>query len=134
MMDINDFLKRMPVDFAQGRMSKVTKGKKIASSLIKESAGDFALDIGCRDGHHTKWLENKGYLVKSIDIEKVYYGCEIVDANKKLPYRDNTFKVVWCSEVIEHLQDPLFSVNEMRRVLKFGGDLIITTPNSNFWL
>ena len=48
-----------------------------------------------------------------------------------LPIPDETFDVVLCCEVIEHMDvDPMFMLSEANRVLKTGGTLIITTPNA----
>jgi glycosyltransferase involved in cell wall biosynthesis/SAM-dependent methyltransferase len=46
------------------------------------------------------------------------------------PYQDNSFDVVLFCEIIEHLlSDPVHALAEIRRILKPGGDLIVTTPN-----
>lgn len=46
------------------------------------------------------------------------------------PYADNTFDVVLFCEILEHLlADPVHALTEIRRVLKPGGTLIVTTPN-----
>jgi len=46
------------------------------------------------------------------------------------PYEDNSFDVVLFCEIIEHLlSDPVHALTEIRRVLKPGGDLVLTTPN-----
>jgi glycosyltransferase involved in cell wall biosynthesis/SAM-dependent methyltransferase len=46
------------------------------------------------------------------------------------PYDDNSFDVVLFCEIIEHLlSDPVHALTEIRRVLKPGGDLVLTTPN-----
>lgn len=128
-------LKGVPVDFGQANLKHKTKGKKIALELINPNgAGKTALDVGCRDGFFTKILKNKGYKVISIDIEKNYDDCEIVDANDILPYKDNSFDLIWCSEVIEHLINPAKTINEFKRILKSNGVAVITTPNSYFWL
>ena len=71
-----------------------------------------------------------GYTVTSIDIDPVYEKCRVVDANRALPFPDRSFDLIWCSEVLEHLVNPAFSSREFRRVLKPGGHLILTTPNS----
>lgn len=48
-----------------------------------------------------------------------------------LPYPDDHFDVILFCEVVEHLtNDPLAALMEIRRVLKPGGRLILTTPNS----
>jgi glycosyltransferase involved in cell wall biosynthesis/SAM-dependent methyltransferase len=46
------------------------------------------------------------------------------------PYPDDFFDVVLFCEIIEHLlSDPVHALNEIRRVLKPGGSLVLTTPN-----
>ncbi|MBU0628036.1 MAG: class I SAM-dependent methyltransferase [Nanoarchaeota archaeon] len=129
-MSMLDILKTLPIDLGQGGLRKTTKGKLIALSLIKKGNGKTALDAGCREGTQSELLKKKGYKVTSIDIEKNYRDCMIVDLNKKLPFKKESFSLIWCSEVIEHLKNPYFTINEFRRVLKKEGELIITTPNS----
>lgn len=47
-----------------------------------------------------------------------------------IPVDDETFDVVLCCEVIEHMEiDPMFMMAEINRVLKPGGMLVMTTPN-----
>jgi ubiquinone/menaquinone biosynthesis C-methylase UbiE len=48
----------------------------------------------------------------------------------RFPYKDNTFDMVLCSEVLEHLpHSPAPALAEMYRVTKNGGQVLITTPN-----
>jgi ubiquinone/menaquinone biosynthesis C-methylase UbiE len=131
---IIDLLKKIPIDLGQGSMRKKNKGKLIALDLIKNGKNKKALDVGCREGTQSMLLEKKGYEVVSIDIEKNYKKCSIVDANKKLPFKNDSFDLIWCSEVIEHLNNPQKVVKEFNRVIKPGGEIILTTPNSYFWL
>ena len=127
-------LKRLPVDLGQGNLRAVTKGKLIGRSLVPDADdGQTALDVGCREGIQTKWLDMKGYRVTSIDIRPVYPNALVVDVDKPLPFNTNSFDLVWCSEVIEHLRNPAMSVQEMLRVLKPGGMLVVTAPNSRCW-
>jgi ubiquinone/menaquinone biosynthesis C-methylase UbiE len=53
---------------------------------------------------------------------------DIVSDIANIPEPDNSFDVILCSEVFEHLPDPLKAVNEFSRLLKPGGKLIITAP------
>jgi len=126
--------KKLPIDFNQYEMREKTKGKLIAFSLAGEVEGKSALDIGCRDGYWSRKLEEIGYEVTAVDIDSNYSKCQFADANKKLPFNDSTFDLIWSTEVLEHLENPSFSVSEMQRVLKPGGKILLTTPNSNVWL
>jgi len=51
------------------------------------------------------------------------------DGNQ-MPFADGTFDTVFCTEVLEHLPDPARCVSEMARVLKPGGQLLLTVPFS----
>lgn len=66
--------------------------------------------------------------------QEVGLSVSMVDVSRdKLPFNDNTFDLVYCSEVIEHLVNPDFAMEEFRRVLKSGGNLLVTTPNLAAW-
>jgi SAM-dependent methyltransferase len=129
-----ELLKSIPIDFGQGTLRTTTKGKIIAMSCVPDGDGARALDVGCREGHQSRWLESKGYIVTPIDVEKSYEKATIVDANGPLPYPSQTFSLIWCSEVIEHLKSPESFLQEVDRILVPGGRLVLTTPNSAFWL
>lgn len=47
-----------------------------------------------------------------------------------LPFRERCFDTVFCSEVLEHVEDDVKTVGEMKRVLRNSGLLIASTPNS----
>ena len=132
-MNIINTLKKLPIDLGQGNYRRTTKGKEIAMDLIGNTCGT-ALDIGCREGDQTKRLELLGFEVTSIDIEKNFKRCIIMNANDPLSFSDESFDLIWCSEVIEHLDRPAESLSDLRQTLKPGGKLIKTTPNSFFWI
>ena len=127
-------LKRLPIDLGQGAMAETTKGKQIALSLVSDGRGRRALDVGARHGEQSRWLTRRGWEVTAIDIEPRFEACLEIDANRALPFDDEYFDLVWCSEVIEHLADPGRSLLELRHVTRPGGELILTTPNSYAWL
>ena len=53
----------------------------------------------------------------------------VMDLNSSLSYKDSTFDAVTCLDVVEHLLDPGSLIDEIYRVLKPGGQLVLTTPN-----
>jgi glycosyltransferase involved in cell wall biosynthesis/SAM-dependent methyltransferase len=61
------------------------------------------------------------------------FECEVdlFDAEKdRFPYPDGHFTTVLCCELLEHLpSDPMFMMSEINRILKDGGQLVLTTPN-----
>lgn len=46
----------------------------------------------------------------------------------QIPFADNTFDVIFCNHVLEHVADDLLAMKEMRRVLKPGGWAILQIP------
>ena len=45
-----------------------------------------------------------------------------------LPFDEDAFDVVWAGEVLEHVADVVGLLAELRRVLRWGGRLVVTTP------
>jgi SAM-dependent methyltransferase len=130
-----ELIKRLPVDLGQSWYRHTTKAKLIAFSFVGEGGRRKALDLGCGDGFWSEKLRAQGWDVTSADrSNKRYPRAQIVDAEKPLPYPDCFFDLVWLAEVIEHIKNLDGLVRELRRVTKPGGRLILTTPNSAFWL
>lgn len=143
-MFIFQLLARLPIDLGQSAFKHKTKSKLIAFNCVPEPVpGARALDVGCGDGYWSKKLKERGYETISIDQHRQYPNIDAdfefpsmipVDINKSLPFPNNYFDIVWCSEVVEHLKNFHYTISEMQRVTKPDGRLIITTPNSFFWL
>lgn len=55
--------------------------------------------------------------------------CHFVDLNKDLPFPAESFDLVVCVEGIEHIENPHHLIRGIRRVLKSGGKLVLSTPN-----
>lgn len=100
------------------------------------------LDVGCGTGYLGEELETRGAEVTGIDISKVALKkahevlsfTKVVDLNEdKIPFKDKTFDLIVVSEVIEHLFKPVIILEELRRILRDKGQLIITTPNFLYW-
>lgn len=61
------------------------------------------------------------YSLHDLDVD--FYG-----PADNLPFEDATYDCVLCTEVLEHLPDPLAAMREISRVLKPGGHAFVTTP------
>ena len=57
-------------------------------------------------------------------------GVDIVCDINKIPVNDNSFDNILCSEVLEHVPDPVATIKELTRILNKGGRLILTAPFS----
>lgn len=67
---------------------------------------------------------NQGLHTNTWDTKKIDIVCDITN----IPQPDKSFDVILCSEVFEHLPDPLSALKEFSRLLKPGGILIVTAP------
>ncbi len=96
------------------------------------------LDIGCASGYFTVYFKDKAKDVYGVDINKdlineaknKYKGINFkLLKSKKLPFRSNFFDVVTILDVLEHVNDDKIMINEIHRVLKKDGLLILSVPN-----
>lgn len=103
------------------------------------------LDVGCGNAHFTQWLQAKAKRVWGVDHNprncragaREYPAlCLVASAAERLPFGNDRFDCVVCSDTIEHTDDDQRSVDELLRVLKPGGTLVITVPQGGLfgWL
>ncbi len=100
------------------------------------------LDIGCGGGFTSEFIAQKGATVSGIDLSDVSIETAKTHAiesgltidyrsgnAENLPYEDNSFDVVCCVDVLEHLGDVARAIAEVKRVLKPGGTFLFDTIN-----
>lgn len=107
---------------------------KAVMNIASPAKSISILDVGAGQGALSKLLHEAGYKVSACEYNKenfVYNEVEFKEANvaEHLPYPDKTFDIVVAAELIEHLLDQTTFLSECNRVLKPGGNLIISTPN-----
>jgi ubiquinone/menaquinone biosynthesis C-methylase UbiE len=97
---------------------------------------DRALDLGCGDGRLSRELHARSLTaadVSSVALERArprLPGAELVllEPDAPLPFADSTFELALCAETIEHVVDVQLLLSELRRVLRPGATLAVTTP------
>lgn len=105
------------------------------------------LDLGCGEGRHIFGVMEKFPDLKCIgldphieSLDKAFEGLKFLESisNTKtnflsgsaysLPFSDDSFDLVVCSEVLEHLHDYKDAIKEINRVLKPGGQFLASVP------
>lgn len=110
--------------------------KERISRIVQEISGKKILDYGCGSGKILEYLTD----VKYVGVDK---NIEVINEAKKIHKNKNDvifyslaefhnnlehFDTIILSAVIEHFEDPIFELNNLKRMLKSGGKIIITTP------
>jgi ubiquinone/menaquinone biosynthesis C-methylase UbiE len=110
-----------------------------SSFLLKHvRAGERVLDVGCGEGTFTAALAGAGARAVGIDVaeEPLRRGrrrhpeldLRLVDDGGAWDLPDASFDAVWAGETIEHVLDTATWLSEIRRVLRSGGSLLLSTP------
>ena len=108
------------------------------------SKDDTIVDVGCGSGGPLQFLSTRGAKVIAVDV-----SAEVIEIAKSavenqggvvefrvahtqaLPVPDDFATRVICMEVLEHVDDPSFSLSEMYRIGKSGALYLLTVPDSN---
>lgn len=123
--------------------------KKRAKRILEElelKKGDKVLEVGCGDGYYlhliSNLFDNVGLTGVDIDkealksaknnLKRVKVNLIKADVMQRLPFSKNKFNKVVMSEVAEHLADDKKGLLEIYRVVKSGGIICLTVPNSYY--
>jgi 2-polyprenyl-6-hydroxyphenyl methylase/3-demethylubiquinone-9 3-methyltransferase len=96
------------------------------------------LDVGCAEGYFSAELARAGALVVGVDVahealrrareRHPELDLQAIPPEGSWPLPDAGFDVVWAGETIEHVTDTATWLSEVRRVLRPGGTLLLSTP------
>jgi len=93
------------------------------------------LDLGSATGGNTLHIASLGHIVTSAEFSDIGIqiqrskGIQVVRADaRKLPFEDESFDVVICLDVMEHIEEDFLVISEISRVLRSGGRFLISVP------
>jgi len=110
-------------DFKNSTILEIGVGYGILTFALKFKGGDiFTTEHPSREFLNSEYLQ----LLESNKINLTFQ-----DLNNGLPFKDLSFDKIFFCDVIEHLypEKVIPTLSEIHRCLKFGGELIISTPN-----
>lgn len=100
--------------------------------------GSRVLDVGAGPARYRRLFTHCEY--KTQDFKKLtpqqakwteasdYADIDYVSDISAIPVPDESFDVVLCTEVLEHVPDPIAAIREVGRILRTGGRLLLTAP------
>jgi SAM-dependent methyltransferase len=92
-------------------------------------AGVAVVDIGCGEQPLRSVVEKHGGRYTGVDVTQNLRGTVDVIADiNSVPLSADSYDVVLCTEVLEHLPDTLSAFGEMKRLCRPGGVIVVTTP------
>lgn len=111
--------------------------------LIKNLDSESILDVGCGEGYTLAKLKESGIGKKLDGVDNLDQAIETgkrlfkdISLKKgdiyKLDYKDNSFDLVICTEVLEHLEFPEKALREMRRVSR--KHILLSVPNEPYFM
>lgn len=137
----DNFKKHTTSSFLQRKL--IDNFFRVLVSELREANPKSILDVGCGEGFTLNRLMEDGigtsyegieYLDRSIMLgKKLHPHLDIKKGDiYKLPYKDNSFDLVLCTEVLEHLEDPKAALSELVRVT--SRYCFLSVPNEPFFM
>ncbi|MBV8081975.1 MAG: class I SAM-dependent methyltransferase [Candidatus Eremiobacteraeota bacterium] len=112
--------------------------ERYVDALAASAARGRVLDVGCGTGTAVGMLRARGCDAHGCDVSPEFIGraaartgdgFALIGADGALPYADASFDAVGSCNVLEHVETPSAFLDELNRVLRPGGSLVLATPN-----
>jgi 2-polyprenyl-3-methyl-5-hydroxy-6-metoxy-1,4-benzoquinol methylase len=118
---------------------KIRRLKRILRRFLRHSAGRDFLDIGCNTGFGVEAARQLGYRATGVDLsdEAIDIAHELYPQNRfvkgtaqKFAEHGEQFDAVLCREVLEHMPEVHSFMASLRKLMRVGGVLWLTTPDA----
>ena len=132
---IGNFFDEKGIDF---ELQRPKYFRSLRSEYIrKEIRGNDILDIGCHYGHLAKlYISNQNFVGLDLSMKGLNYAKKLIGKGiylhakaQELPFQDESFDTIVCSEVIYYLDEPIETLKKCRAILKKRGKIIVVCSN-----
>ena len=97
---------------------------------VKDRVGKQVLDVGCGAMPYAQIFAERFECYVGMERDRLRYeNIDVCGDAMELPFGAEAFDTVLCNQVLEHVPEPQLVMDEMARVLKSGGSLILTAPH-----
>lgn len=104
----------------------MTGTREVLLNNIEYISGNL-LDLGAGNAKYKSFLESHARKYTAFDVQDGP-NIDVVGDIHKLPFPENTFDTIICTQVFEHIQKPWLVTDQIKKILKPGGYAIITAP------
>ena len=122
---ISERLRRFTTEMPYERLPILDFVTEVASTV---QPGTKVLDLGAGDAPYRELFNDQRYVTLDRAETPHSGGVDMHGAADSIPAEDGSFDVVLCTQVLEHVAEPLDALREFRRVLRSDGLLIATVP------
>lgn len=118
---------------------RYSEGKKVRAVENEVAGQGKALDIGCATGDFLDRLREHGWEVTGVETSeeaaaygRARLGLEIITGQlEDARFPDSSFSLVTMWHVLEHLHEPFGTLDEVARITRPGGTLVLAVPDPN---
>jgi 2-polyprenyl-3-methyl-5-hydroxy-6-metoxy-1,4-benzoquinol methylase len=130
-------------EYAKSRDLKIATAQPRLAAIKRLTQGERLLDVGCATGFFMEAAADQGFDVRGLEFSTVAIGLarpdireRIVcgDVNTLLSREPEKFDVVTAFDIIEHVQNPAKFIEEIGQILRPGGVLAISSPDTGHFL